>query len=206
MIFFFSKIELLSPEQSRPNNADIFLLLLNNTSRKLRKKFEPQITKSQLIGHRFSKKRDQIIDSNMDPARTSADFSTSDQVIFILKQTSDLNFLFYLQSESSSNTQTNDLNSSAESITDEVHRSEVVFLRTSNRVIAPFTLFTIPLTNDMSVLILVEVKYQILITTNKEFQSDNFSSGKIVQSVRIYSNLSVISILVLPIVYFRIIH
>ncbi|CAF3438951.1 unnamed protein product, partial [Rotaria sp. Silwood2] len=36
------------------------------------------------------------------------------------------------------------------------HRSEVVFLRTSNKVIAPFTLFTIPLTDNISVLILVE--------------------------------------------------
>jgi hypothetical protein len=33
----------------------------------------------------------------------------------------------------------------------------VVFMKTSNKVIAPFTLFTIPLMNDISVLILVEV-------------------------------------------------
>ncbi len=34
---------------------------------------------------------------------------------------------------------------------------EVVFMKTSNKLLAPFTMYTIPLVNDISVLILVEV-------------------------------------------------
>lgn len=40
---------------------------------------------------------------------------------------------------------------------------EVVFMKTSNKNLAPFTMYTIPLKTDISVLILVEVKYLILI-------------------------------------------
>lgn len=53
-----------------------------------------------------------------------------------------------------------------------LHRSEVVFLRTSNKVIAPFTLFTIPLTDNTSVLILVEVS--IVAKFTKKFVTSLF--------------------------------
>ena len=94
-----------SPEQLRPSNADIFLLLLNNTSRSHRKDFERQVNRrSRTIAHRF--------DPDLIPSKDPSEMT---------------------------------------------HRSEVVFMRTASKVIAPFTLFTIPLTEQMSALVLVEV-------------------------------------------------
>jgi hypothetical protein len=50
LIYFFSA------DQSRPNNADLFLLLLNNTSRPFRKEFELQKKKSSAMAHRYQRK------------------------------------------------------------------------------------------------------------------------------------------------------
>jgi len=41
------------------------------------------------------------------------------------------------------------------------HRIEVIFMKTTNKTLAPFTMYTISLTNDMSVLILVEVNMKV---------------------------------------------
>jgi len=41
--------------------------------------------------------------------------------------------------------------------TTENRRIEVVFMQTSNRILAPFTMYTISLTNEISALVLVEV-------------------------------------------------
>jgi hypothetical protein len=41
------------------------------------------------------------------------------------------------------------------------HRIEVIFMKTTNKTLAPFTMYTISLTNDMSVLILVEVNIKV---------------------------------------------
>ena len=126
-----------SPEQLRPSNADIFLLLLNNTSRSYRRDFERQVNRrSRTIAHRF------------DP----------------------------------------DLILSADQ-REMTHRSEVVFMRTASQVIAPFTLFTVPLTEQMSSLVLVEVS----MSTNVCFLIIAHFSGRTVRSARVCTNSSVIS-------------
>jgi hypothetical protein len=125
-IFVIISYFIFSPDQSRPNNADFFLLLLNNTSRPLRNEFESQTNKSTVMAHRYQRKTNNQTHSSR---RTSTDSN-----------------------------QSTDFTASNERA-QRIHRSEVVFLRTSNKVIAPFTLFTIPLSNNISVLILVEVNF-----------------------------------------------
>ena len=58
---------------------------------------------------------------------------------------------------------------------------ETVFLKTSMKVLAPFILYTIPITSDISVLILVEVRFE-----RKDIDPIcEFYSGRIVSLVRI---------------------
>ncbi|CAF4307093.1 unnamed protein product [Rotaria socialis] len=130
----------LSAEQSRPNNADIFLLVLNNTSRSLRREFESQKNLSNVMNHRFKRKISTHHSHSSFPT-TAADSMSNG---------SDID-----RAQSCPNFQLSQLTSSNEKY-ERIHRSEVVFLRTSNKVIAPFTLFTIPLTDHISVLVLVE--------------------------------------------------
>lgn len=47
---------MFSPDDTRPSNADLFLLLLNNTSRVYRKEFESQISTSKIMAHRYETK------------------------------------------------------------------------------------------------------------------------------------------------------
>ncbi|CAF0903236.1 unnamed protein product [Rotaria sp. Silwood1] len=131
----------LSADQSRPNNADIFLLVLNNTSRSLRKQFESQKKFSNVMNHKFQK---QINNQNQNLTNSSRTAAYSLQYSSAVER-----------AQSCPNFRSSDLTASNEKY-EIIHRSEVVFLRTSNKVIAPFTLFTIPLTDNISVLILVE--------------------------------------------------
>jgi len=68
IIFFIS-----SAEQSRPNNADLFLLVLNNTSRSIRKDFEKQTSSSTIMAHRFQRNINNINQSLPSSAKTSID-------------------------------------------------------------------------------------------------------------------------------------
>ncbi|CAF1515172.1 unnamed protein product [Rotaria magnacalcarata] len=130
----------LSADQSRPNNADIFLLVLNNTSRSLRREFESQKNLSNVMNHRFKRKISTHHPHSSFPT-TAADSMSNG---------SDID-----RAQSCPNFQLSQLTSSNDKY-ERIHRSEVVFLRTANKVIAPFTLFTIPLTDHISVLVLVE--------------------------------------------------
>ncbi|UJR26815.1 hypothetical protein I4U23_008128 [Adineta vaga] len=128
-----------SPDQTRPNNADLFLLVLNNLSRSSRKDFD-EINLSNVMAHTFQKNARDSSQSVIDTRRTSTDslsYPSPERTI------SSPNASFSSSTESNDRYEMN-------------HRSEVVFLRTSNKVIAPFTLFTIRLTDNISVLILVE--------------------------------------------------
>lgn len=62
---------IFSPNQSRPNNADIFLLLLNNASRSFRKEFELQDNLSNIMNHRFQKKSNDYRRNSSNIARLS---------------------------------------------------------------------------------------------------------------------------------------
>jgi hypothetical protein len=39
--------------------------------------------------------------------------------------------------------------------------SEIIFMKTSSKSLAPFTMYTIPLTSDISVIILLEVNMKL---------------------------------------------
>ncbi|CAF0875475.1 unnamed protein product [Rotaria sordida] len=131
----------LSADQSRPNNADIFLLVLNNMSRSLRKEFESQKNLSNVMNHRFQRKLNK---HKQDLSNSSRTTTNSLQYSLVVER-----------AQSCPNFHSSELTALNEKC-EIIHRSEVVFLRTSNKVIAPFTLFTIPLTDNISVLILVE--------------------------------------------------
>ncbi|CAF1048646.1 unnamed protein product [Adineta steineri] len=131
-----------NPDQSRPNNADLFLLVLNNTSRSLRQEFEQQINLTNVMAHKFQQSMNNLNENIINSARTS--------VVSIPSQLTERTNSCPNFSLSSSTT------SSSSDKSGITHRSEIVFLRTSNKIIAPFTLFTIPLTDNVSVLILVE--------------------------------------------------
>ncbi|CAF1166317.1 unnamed protein product [Adineta ricciae] len=128
-----------SPDQSRPSNGDLFLLVLNNLSRPLRKEFDG-INLSNVMAHKFQTKFGKPSQSVIDTT-TPRDHSISYPPVERTNSSPNLSL--------SSSTGSNDKYEFA-------HRSEVVFLRTSNKVIAPFTLFTIPLKENISALILVE--------------------------------------------------
>ncbi len=64
-------IEFFSNEQNRLNNSDIFLLLLNNTSRSLRTQFQLQINNSSTtMAHIYKIKNDNIIIQNLTNSMT----------------------------------------------------------------------------------------------------------------------------------------
>lgn len=48
-------MDICSPDQSPPNHADIFLLVLNNTSRPLRKEFASQKSFQNVMIHRYQR-------------------------------------------------------------------------------------------------------------------------------------------------------
>ena len=111
-----------SEDQAEINSADIFLLLLNHTSRPLRKEFELQKRRSTTMAHRYQWK----CHGHPNSPQTSTDNNTIDS-------------------------------STSQNESENIYQSELVFLKTANRVIAPFTLITIPLVNHLSALILIEV-------------------------------------------------
>lgn len=60
-------------------------------------------------------------------------------------------------------------------------------MKTSNKTLAPFSMYTITLTNDINVIILLEVN----ISNSKRKECDYFFlslSGKLVQLVQVYLN------------------
>jgi hypothetical protein len=65
---------IFSTDQSRPNNADLFLLLLNNTSRPFRKEFESQTkTSFSVMAHIFQRNTSNRRNSLTSSSRTSVD-------------------------------------------------------------------------------------------------------------------------------------
>lgn len=90
IIYLFIYLFIFSSDQSHPNNADLFLLLLNNTSRSLRKEFELQTNKSTVMAHRYQRNTNNQTIPISDSARTSFDsqqFSPEERVkLFIFNK------------------------------------------------------------------------------------------------------------------------
>jgi hypothetical protein len=81
--FDFVLINIFSADQSRPNNADLFLLLLNNTSRPLRKQFEFQKRKSSVMAHRYQRKlnnQTHVYPNSARPSTERPQFASTDRV------------------------------------------------------------------------------------------------------------------------------
>jgi hypothetical protein len=84
-----------SSDQSRPNNADLFLLILNNTSRPLRKEFESQKTNSSnVMAHIFQTRMNNRDNSLPTSTRTSLDSTQHPTAVRVNNQFS-TNCIFY---------------------------------------------------------------------------------------------------------------
>ncbi|CAF4174391.1 unnamed protein product, partial [Rotaria sordida] len=124
-----------SNDQNRPSNSDLFLLVLNNISRSLRNQFQLQQNNS-------SNKMAHIFEIKIDKNHHNLINSTEDIRTTQTRRTYSLPAFPQLESIK---------------IHDN-HLIEVVFMKTSNRILAPFTMYTIPLTDEISALILIEVR------------------------------------------------
>ncbi|CAF1229958.1 unnamed protein product [Rotaria sordida] len=124
-----------SNDQNRPSNSDLFLLVLNNISRSLRNQFQLQQNNS-------SNKMAHIFEIKIDKNHHNLINSTEDIRTTQTRRTYSLPAFPQLESIK---------------IHDN-HLIEVVFMKTSNRILAPFTMYTIPLTDEISALILIEWK------------------------------------------------
>ncbi|CAF1444597.1 unnamed protein product [Rotaria sp. Silwood1] len=130
-----------SNDQNRPSNSDLFLLILNHTSRSLRNQFKLQQNNS-------SNKMAHIYKTKIDYNHHNLINSIEDTHITQTRRTYSLPTLPQLES-----IETNDS-----------HLIEIVFMKTSNRILAPFTMYTISLTNEISALILFEWKSSLACT------------------------------------------
>ncbi|UJR22294.1 hypothetical protein I4U23_025352 [Adineta vaga] len=158
-----------SNEQYRLSNSDIFLLLLNNTSRRLRNQFKLQKNPSSNIMAHIYKTNNDIDHQNL----TSSARELTDDIRFSSTRRT-LSLPNFPPIEISK--------------TNENRRIEVVFMKTSNKSLVPFTMYTIQLTNEVSALILVEWKSSSACSILSEFihQLDFFKT----QSRFIYTRLS----------------
>ncbi|CAF4359302.1 unnamed protein product [Rotaria sp. Silwood2] len=123
-----------SNEENRPSNSDLFLLVLNNTSRSLRNQFKLQRNDaSNKMAHVYKTK----IDNNHHNLTNSAEDIHFAQA----RRTYSLPTFPQLESIKTNDNQL----------------IEVLFMKTSSRILAPFVMYTIPLTNEISALILFQV-------------------------------------------------
>ncbi|CAF1362774.1 unnamed protein product [Adineta steineri] len=128
-----------SNDQNRLSNSDLFLLLLNNTSRPLRDEFKLQKNKSSKIMAHIYKTN---LDTNNQNLSNSARGSMED--LHTLQTRRAVSLPTFPKLEITKTTET--------------RRIEVIFVKTLSRPLAPFTMYTISLTDDISVLILIEWK------------------------------------------------
>ncbi|CAF3401827.1 unnamed protein product [Rotaria socialis] len=124
-----------SNNQNRPSNSDLFLLILNNTSRPLRHQFkEQQNNSTNKTAHIYKTKTH----------HNHHNLTNSAEDIRIAQNRRSNSLPTFSQLESMK--------------TNDDRCIEVVFMKTSNRNIAPFTMYTVPLTDDIATIILVEWK------------------------------------------------
>ncbi|CAF0794893.1 unnamed protein product [Didymodactylos carnosus] len=145
-----------SSDWCRPSSADLFLLLLNNSSRQIRSQFT-ELKDSAVIAHKYKWKDETLTKGTSSNIRASFSHDTTDSTLGTLipnvPQRSKSVPIIHFENAY------------------KLHGSETVFLKTTKSNCAPFMLLTIPLTNEISVLSLIEWKTSALSTNLYELTS-----------------------------------